>query len=193
MAPRRSPLPYPAEPQRGIEPRSPTYEVGASPLTLQGHVLGRRLRQNAVGSTRSQRRRNQQQRTTFFSEHDTGIEPALPAWKAGAQPLGQSCIRSAHRELNPVPLAGSEACSQEHLARVEDDRGIEPRCAEVAAPCLATWRIVHIGGEGGDRTRATVVGLGLANRHRYHSITSPSARRDLNPRSPVPQTGALPD
>jgi hypothetical protein len=64
----------------------------------------------------------------------------------GRQPPNRSANRalSAHRDSNPVSLAGSEACGHEHLARVEDEEGIEPSLAEVAARRLSTWPLVHL-------------------------------------------------
>jgi hypothetical protein len=99
----------PAEPTRGIEPRSPVYKTGASPSTLRGQSAWResnpRLQLGRLSPGRSDtgtecvesdelcsartiagRFRNPL-RVSFQLEYPAGIGPAPTAWQAVMQPL----------------------------------------------------------------------------------------------------------
>jgi hypothetical protein len=80
--------------------------------------------------------------------------PRLQLGRLGPRPLGHWCTpRSAHRESNPVPLAGGQTCSHEHLGRAMRKR------------------------QGSNLRGALATSLRLAPGHHYRSVTLPSEER----------------
>ena len=83
-------------------------------------------------------------------EYRPGVEPGSLAWKARSSAartavrIANRNRRSAHRESNPVPLTGSQACSRKHLARVEAKVGIGPTRTGVAIRRLPIWLLGRV-------------------------------------------------
>ena len=143
------PPPTKARASRRIR-RLPVYEAGAfrndldqpsgvgdRVSKLQGSESNRRGPAYEAGSGANPPCREQ-------TEHAAGIEPASPAWKAGASL--QSATRafaSAQRESNPLLRTGKPACGLEHLGReiMRVEGGNRTRaCTELQSVALPSWR-----------------------------------------------------
>jgi hypothetical protein len=131
---------------------------------LQGHVLGpRRGEIAAAAAEKTPRRRPSWPRGRVAPRPLSTVRESNASLRFGRPGPNRSdngASSSAHRDSNPAPLTGSQACGHEHLGRVRFRRELHSRMIEVAARRLAVLA-TEPGGEaerverGGEWTNRT--------------------------------------
>jgi hypothetical protein len=189
----------PAELPRGLGPRSAAYETAVSPSTLREHVLDVAAPGPLVEIDQSPSETTGVATPIQF-EHQAGIEPASPAWKAGSSAT-RTLVHSSERPPGVEPgLSGWRPDVQPRTPWAQRSRDRDSHPDE---PVLQTsaYLFGHLdeeeaaGIEPAWRPRAS---LRLATGHHYRSVTLPAEERGgieplaLVATTPVFETGYRP-